>query len=64
MFLSLKFFGFNLTANGLQLKEVGGFLPKCFCGERIYIYHKSFCGAHCRQFLLGAVMGWLFFDKS
>jgi len=48
-----------LTANGLQLKEVGGFLPRCFCGEEFCFYHKSFCGAHCRQFLLGAVKGWL-----
>jgi hypothetical protein len=48
----------KLPLTFLQLKEVGGFLPKYFCGERIFFYHKSFCGAGCRQFLLGAVMGW------
>jgi hypothetical protein len=49
---------FTLTDNVLQLKEVGDFLPKCFCGQGFFFYHKSFCGAQCRQFLLGAVMGW------
>jgi len=40
---------------GLQLKEIGGFLPRCDCGEEFFFYHKSFCGAHCRQFLLAAL---------
>ena len=46
----------SMTANGLQLKEVGGFLPRCFCGEKFFFYHKALCGANCHQFPLGAVM--------
>jgi len=47
-----------LDGNVLRLKEVGGFLPRDFCGEEFLLYHKSFYGTHCRQFILGAVMGW------
>jgi len=50
---------FSIGGNGLQLKEVGGFLPRFFCGGEFLFYHYFFCGAQCRQFLLGAVMGWL-----
>jgi hypothetical protein len=42
----------------LRLKEVGGFYRDAFYVEELFLYHKCFCGAHCRQFLLGAVMGW------
>jgi hypothetical protein len=45
----------------LQLKEVGGFLlMRCLCGAEFFFFHKCFCGAQCRQFLLDAVMGWAY----
>jgi len=48
----------RVAYNVLQLQEVGGFLPRFFCGEEFLIYHKFFCGAGSRQFLVGAVTGW------
>ena len=39
-------------------KKLAVFLPRFFCGEAFLIYHKFFCGARCRQFLVGAVTGW------
>jgi len=47
-----------LATNVLQIKEVGGFYRNAFAEKNFPLYHKSFCGDHCRQFLLGAVMGW------
>jgi hypothetical protein len=49
-----------LAPNVMPLQEVGGVYPRCLCGDEFFFYHKSFCVAHCRQFLLGAVSGSLF----
>jgi hypothetical protein len=44
----------------MQLKEVGDFYHKADAENQILINHKYFCLTLNRQFLLGAVMGWLF----
>jgi hypothetical protein len=49
----------ELTVNVLQLKEVGGYYRNVPAVCDFFTYHKSFFEAQCRQFLLGAVMGWL-----
>jgi hypothetical protein len=48
----------ELTVNVLQLKEVGGYYRNVPAVCDFFTYHKSFFEAQCRQFLVGAVIGW------
>jgi hypothetical protein len=46
-----------VSANGLQLQEVGDFTLNVNAENQTLINHKTVCGALNRQFLVGAVSG-------